>query len=184
MTTSDLPQLATVPVVLDNPGDWNDIATQLAAASNTAGAVTPDLLATTVGSAVPILFAADRTGDPDMLRGTFGDQVIAQRHQNVGSFNGDTPVSVTLHLIGAPTREGSPVIRVHLLIATQATDGSNTVNSQFWDFAVDSQVVVGRTTCPNCGAPLPEGQLVCGHCHTDVRQVVSAPLVVSRLELY
>ena len=81
MTISDVPQLATVPVVLDDPEDWNDIAQQLAAVSSIAGAITPELLTMTVGSAVPILFAADRSGDADILRGTFSDQVIAQRRQ-------------------------------------------------------------------------------------------------------
>ncbi len=183
MTTSD-PRLATVAVVLDNPEDWSDVARQLAAASSIAGAITPELLTMTVGSAVPIMFAADRSGDADILRGTFSDQVISQRRQHPGSFDGDTPVSVTLHLIGAPMQGGKPVIRVHLVVATRSDDGGNRASSQFWDFTVDSQVVVGQALCPNCGAPIPEGELVCDHCHTDVRQVVSAPLVVSRLEFY
>jgi len=184
MTMSDVPELATVPVDLDNPEDWNDIAQQLAAVTSIPGSVTPELLTMTVGSAVPILFAADRSGDSDILRGTFTDQVMTQRRGLPGSLDGDTPVSVTLHLVGAPLREGKPVIRAHLVIATRSADGGSGANSQFWDFTIDTQVVVGQATCPNCGAPVPEGRLICDHCHTDVRQVVSAPLVVSRLELY
>jgi len=184
MTMSESPQLATVPVELDNPGDWDDIAQQLATVSSLPGAITPELLTMTVGSAVSILFAADRSGDTDSLRGTFTDPVMAQRRQFPGSLNGDTPVSVMLHLVGAPVRDGKPVIRVHLVVATQSADGGSGANSQFWDFTVDTQVVVGQTSCTNCGAPIPEGRLVCDHCHADVRQVVSAPLVVSRLELY
>ena len=38
--------------------------------------------------------------------------------------------------------------------------------------------------CPNCGAPIARGELVCEHCRADVRSVVTVPLVVSRLELY
>lgn len=184
MTMSDIPQLATVSVDLDNPEDWDDIVQELAAVSSISGALTPELLTMTVGSAVPILFAADSSGDADILRGTFADQVITQRRGHPGSLNGDTPVSVTLHLVGAPAHEGKPAIRVHLLIATRSADGGSGANSQFWDFTIDTQVVVGQASCPNCGAPIPEGRLVCDHCHTDVRQVVSAPLVVSRLELY
>ena len=184
MTLSDSPQLATVPVELDNPEDWNDIAKQLAAVSGLPGTITPELLTMTVGSAVSILFTADRSGDADILRGTFTEQVMNQRRQFPGSLDGDTPVSVMLHLVGAPVREGKPVIRVHLVVATRSADGGSGANSQFWDFTVDTQVVVGQATCTNCGAPIPEGRLVCDHCHTDVRQVVSAPLVVSRLELY
>ena len=184
MTMSDSPQLATVPVDLDNPEDWNDIAQQLAAASSLPGSITPELLTMTVGSAVPILFAADRSGAVDILRGTFADQVMTQRRGLPGSLDGDTPVSVRLHLVGAPLHDGKPVIRVHLVIATQSPDGGSGANSQFWDFTVDTQVVVGQATCTNCGAPIPEGRLICDHCHADVRQVVSAPLVVSRLELY
>jgi len=38
---------------------------------------------------VPILFAADRSGDVDILRGTFTDQVMSQRRQQAGSLFGD-----------------------------------------------------------------------------------------------
>jgi NMD protein affecting ribosome stability and mRNA decay len=44
--------------------------------------------------------------------------------------------------------------------------------------------MVGQQTCPNCGAPIGNGELVCGYCRTDVRSLVEVPLVVSRLELY
>ncbi len=120
----------------------------------------------------------------DLLRGTFAAPVMAQCQRQCGCLNGDTPDSVVLHLVGSPMQDGKTALRVHLLIKTRTSDGGEGVNSQFWDFAVGAQVTVGQTSCPNCGAPLGSGQLICDHCHANVGQVVDAPLVVSRLELY
>jgi hypothetical protein len=184
MTTPEHSQLATVPVTVDNPEDWSDIDRQLTAEGGKAGAITPDVLAMTVESAVPMLFAADRSGDADSLVGIFSDQVVTQRRNQAGSFHGDIPVSVTLHLVGAPPHEGHTAIRAHVLVATTSPDGGSSATAMFWDFGVDAPVVVGQSSCPNCGAPLAAGCLVCDHCHADVRQVTSAPLLVTRLELY
>jgi hypothetical protein len=184
MTTPKSLQLTTLPVTVDNPDDWGEIERRIAAETGTAPAITPDVLAMTVGSAVPMLFAADGSGDADMLRGTFSDQVLTQRRNQLGSLGGEVPVSVTLHLVGAPSHDGHAVIRAHVVVATRSPDGSSETTGMFWDLSVDTQVVVGQSSCPNCGAPLAAGCLVCDHCHTDVRQVTNAPLVVTRLEMY
>ena len=181
---SDQAKLAPVSVSVDNPEDWADILTQLAAGTGEPSTLTLDLVTTTVGSAVPILFAADASGNMDLLRGTFGSAVIAQCQRNVGSFSGDTPNAVLLHLVGTPVQDGGRVLRVHLLVDTRSPDASQHATSQFWDFTFNAQVTVGQSTCPNCGAPLGSGELICDHCHTDVRRTVEAPLVVNRLELY
>ena len=70
------------------------------------------------------------------------------------------------------------------MVDTHSADASHHATSQFWDFTFNAQVTVGQSTCPNCGAPLSGGELICDHCHTDVRRTVEAPLVVNRLELY
>jgi hypothetical protein len=184
MTVSDQSRLAPVAVSVDNPEDWPDILNQMAAATGEPSTLTLDVLTATVGSAVPMLFAADSSGNMDVLRGTFAPGVIAQCQRNAGSLNGDEPVAVVLHLVGTPMRDGDRTLRVHLLVDTRSPDGVQHGSSQFWDFAFNAQVTVGRSSCPNCGAPLEGGQLVCDHCHTDVRQTVEAPLVVNRLELY
>ena len=80
--------------------------------------------------------------------------------------------------------DGHPVVRTHLRIQVQRPDGSPSVATQFWDLQLGAQVMVGQQTCPNCGAPIGGGELVCGYCRTDVRSLVEVPLVVSRLELY
>ena len=58
------------------------------------------------------------------------------------------------------------------------------MNGQVWDLQLGTQVTIGQPQCPNCGAPLARGELICGHCHADVRSIVEAPIAVSRLELY
>lgn len=179
-------QLGLAPIIasIDNPGDWGPLADQIAAAAGAPTEVTPDLIAGMIGSAVPLLFKADATHDAGLLRGTFADLVIAQCQRNAGSLMGEQPSSARIHLVGAHLVDGHPVVRVHVAIDVRQPDGTPGINSQFWDLQLDAQVTVGQTTCPNCGAPIATGELVCGHCHQDVRSVVDVPLVVSRLELY
>jgi len=184
MTMSDQARLSPVSVSIDNPEEWASIMDQMSADNGAPSVLTPELLTDTVGSAVPMLFDADVSGNMDPLRGIFADQVIAQCQHHSGCLNGDAPTSSVLHLVGTPMHEGRPALRVHLLIKTRGRDGSEGVNSQFWDFAVGAQVVVGQSTCPNCGAPLGDGQLICDHCHANVGRAVDAPLIVTRLELY
>jgi uncharacterized Zn finger protein (UPF0148 family) len=76
------------------------------------------------------------------------------------------------------------VLRVHLAIVAEYDQGARRVVSQFWDLQLGAQATVAQPSCPNCGAPLAQGELICAHCGTDVRSVVEVPLLVSRLELY
>jgi hypothetical protein len=118
------------------------------------------------------------------LRGTFADQVIAQCQRNAGSFTGARPASAVVHLVGSHMENRQPVLRARISIQVEDPDGAQTVNNQFWDLQLGAQVTVGQPNCPNCGAPVGKGELICGHCRADVRNVVEVPLVVTRLELY
>ncbi len=184
MTMSDRATLSPVPLTIDNPEDWAGLNQQLSDGLGVPSGLSPELFSGVVASSVPLLFAADASGSMDLLRGAFTDPVIAQCQRNTGCLHGDTPESAVLHLVGTPMRDGKPVLRVHLTIMTRTPEGAGSANSQFWDFAVGASVTVGPASCPNCGAPLASGQLICDHCHTNVAQRVDAPLVVSRLELY
>jgi predicted amidophosphoribosyltransferase len=73
---------------------------------------------------------------------------------------------------------------VHIVISGQDETGEQTVDRLFWDLELGGQVTVGQPTCPNCGAPIAAGELICDHCRTDVRTTVQVPLVVTRLEIY
>jgi hypothetical protein len=184
MTVGATLQLPPIPTMVDNPGDWGSIIQEVASASGSPPPVTLEMLTGLVASAVPLLFEADASRTSDLLRGTFTDPVIAQCQRNIGCLNGEHPLSSVVHLVGAPVGSGQPVVRVHIMVDVQSPDGSSSINSQFWDLAIGVQVAVGQTTCPNCGAPLGPGQLICDHCRTDVRSAVQVPLAVSRLELY
>ena len=184
MTTAEGLKISPVAATIANPGEWEAIAKQIALESGLPTPVTPGILAGMVGSAVPLLFEADAARNTDLLRGTFADPVIAQCQRNVGSLLGETPLSVAVNLIGAHLVEAHPTLRVHLPIEVKSADGSESVNSQFWDLQLGAEVTVGQATCPNCGAPIAQGVLICEHCQADVRSVVKVPLVVSRLELY
>jgi ribosomal protein S27AE len=177
-------QLAPVPASIDNPGQWDTIAQQIALASGLPLTITPEVLLGMVGSAAPLIFEAQSAGDAGMLRGTFADPVVAQCQRNGVRLLSGEPVSAVVHLVGGRVADGHSVLRVHLAIEGQDAAGEHTVDRQFWDLSLGGQVTVGLHSCPNCGAPLAAGELVCGHCHTDVRKTVQVPLVVSRLELY
>jgi hypothetical protein len=177
-------QVTPVEATLDNAADWPQFAQQLESLAGEPPVLTPELLGGMLGSAVPLLFEADATANAELLRGTFSDAVIAQCMRNPGNLMGERPLSVTGHLVGAREQESHPLLRVHLSIAVKNADGGEGVNNQFWDLQLGAQVTVGDATCPNCGGPIPQGQLICSHCGTDVRSVVQVPLVVSHLELY
>ena len=177
-------QVAPVEATIDNAADWPQFSQQIESVAGAPPAVTPELIAGMLGSAVPLLFEADATANAELLRGTFSDAVIAQSMRNPGNLMGEHPSSVTGHLVGAREQESHPLLRVHLSIAVKTAEGGEGVNNQFWDLQLGAQVTVGQVTCPNCGGPIPQGQLICAHCGTDVRSVVQVPLVVSHLELY
>ncbi len=177
-------ELAPVPASLDNPGDWDTIAEQVTHATGLPLGLTADSLLAMIGSAVPLLVAAQTAGDAGVLRGTFADPVVAQCGRNGTALLTGTPDSTLVHLVGARTINGRPVLRVHLVIRGADAVGAPTLDRQFWDIQVGADVTIGQQLCPNCGAPVDPGELVCGHCRTDVRVTVQVPLVVTRLELY
>jgi hypothetical protein len=177
-------QVRPIPASVDNPGDWAALAAQLAADTALPTALTPELIAGMAGTAVPLLFAADTAGNVDLLRGTFAGPVVAQCLRNLGCLTGAQPQKVAVHLVGAHAIDSHPVVRAHLAIQTLDASGNPGVQNQFWDLQSDAEVTIGQTSCPNCGAPLGSGELICSHCHADVRSVAKVPLVVSRLELY
>jgi hypothetical protein len=184
VNTTDQTQVPPVAASIDNLDDWEPLAHQLNSETGLPTVVTPDLLVGMVGSAVALLFAADAAGNANLLRGTFTDSVIAQCARNAGSLLDAHPTAARIHLVGAHVVDGHPVLRAHVAIEVQNTDGSQGAESQFWDLQLGTSVTVGESSCPRCGAPVGTGELICRHCQADVRSVVTVPLVVSRLALY
>ncbi len=181
--TTQLP-LAPVATSIENASDWQAIAAQAQARAGAPTTVTPELLTGMIASAVPLLYEADARGDSGLLRGTFADAVIAQRGQNAGGLEGERPLGVTVRLVGVHGEGGHAVLRAHLAIRVADAAGGEHPRSQFWDLQLGGQALVGASSCPNCGAPVAPGHLICSHCQIDVRGTVEVPLVVSRLELY
>jgi hypothetical protein len=177
-------QLAPVPATIDNPGDWAVIAQQVTEETGLPLALTPEALLAMIGSAVPLLVAAQTAGDAAVLRGTFADPVVAQCQRNHVAFLTGTPDTAVVHLVGARTACDRPVLRVHVVLHGADATGVPSVDRQFWDIQLGGSVTMGQQICPSCGAPVDPGELVCGHCRSDVRTTVEVPLVVTRLELY
>lgn len=177
-------QLAPIPASLDNPGDWDAIAGQVTHETGLPLTAGPDALLAMIGSAVPLLVAAQAAGDAGVLRGTFADPVVAQCQRNRAVLLTGTPDTALVHLVGARVVSDRPVLRVHVVIHGADATGTPTVDRQFWDIQLGGEVTVGQQACPNCGAPVDPGELVCGHCRTDVRVTAHVPLVITRLELY
>jgi hypothetical protein len=184
MTAGQHLQVAPIPASIDNSGDWGGITAQIASETGVPPVLTPEILVGMVGSAVPLLFEADASKDMNPLRGTFADTVVAQCQRNAGCLEGEHPTSAVVHLVGAHMVDGHCLLRAHLVIQVQGADGDQGTARQFWDLQLGAQVTVGQPNCPNCGAPIATGTLICEHCQTDVRSVVEVPLVVSRIELY
>ncbi len=184
MSTVGPQQLSAIPSSIDNEADWGEISQQIAAESGAPCTITPETIAAVLAGAVPVLFAADAADDVNLLRGTFADPVIAQCQRNVGCLQGGQPASVRAHLVGAHLAEGHPILRAHLSIELHGASDGQSASSQFWDLQLAAHTTVAQSSCPNCGAPLANGELICGHCGADVRTVVEVPLLVSRLEIY
>jgi hypothetical protein len=184
MSATEQVQVAPIPATIDNLDDWAVIAQQVESRSGAPTVVTPELVAGMIGSAVPLLFEADSAKNANLLRGTFTDALVAQCERNAGDLMGTRPTSVAAHMVGVHTADAYSVVRAHLRIQVRRPDGSPALSTQFWDLQLGAQVMVGQETCPNCGAPIGKGELLCEYCHTDVRSLVEVPLVVSRLVLY
>ena len=180
------PRAAVAPIAttIENGDEFAAIAGELAKHAGLPTVITADALTAMLGGAIPLLFAADAAHDVNLLRGTFAEPVIAQCERNAGCLLGHRPLSASVRLIGAPIVDGHPALRAHVTVALEASDSEPCAERQTWDLAPQAKVMVGAPSCPNCGAPIADGALICEHCHTDVRSLVTVPLVVSRLEIY
>jgi hypothetical protein len=177
-------QLAPVPASIDNPADWDPIMQLIARRTGLPPTITLDSVLGLVRGAVPLIFEAQSAGTANLLRGTFGDPVVAQCQLNIGCLLSGRPESAVAHLVGGRVADGRPILRVHVLVQGRGPDGEQTIDRQFWDLVLGAEVTVSQPDCPNCGAPVAQGELICDHCGADVRSTVEVPLVVSRLELY
>ena len=184
MSSTQELRIGPIAASIDNPEDWEVLASQITAGTGMPTAITPEMIIGMIRSAVPLLFAADAARDANLLRGTFSDAVVAQCMRNTGELMDAQPTTAAVHLVASRVVDGHPVVRAHLSIDTRSGNGTPPTQNQFWDLQFGGQVTVGQLDCPNCGAPIGAGELICGHCHTDVRGVVDVPIVVTRLDLY
>jgi zinc-ribbon domain len=176
--------LTPVTGSIDNPGDWDAVTQRITQVSGLPPAVDADTLLALIRSAVALMFEAQASANMNLLRGTFAAPVVAQCQANADGLLSGRPGSVVVHLAAGRVVDAHGVLRVHLEVHGQRVDGSPSVDRQFWDLQLGGQVTVAQSACPNCGAPVAGGELVCSHCGTDVRSVTDVPAVVSRLELY
>jgi zinc ribbon protein len=177
-------ELAPVPGSIDNPGDWPAVTQRITQLTALPMPVGPDQVLALVSSGVALMFEAQSSGNIELLRGVFAAPVVAQCQANADGLLSGHPTSVAVHLAAGRVVDGHGVLRLHLEVHGQRADGSACVDRQFWDLQLGAQVTVAKAACPNCGAPVAGGELICSHCGTDVRAVVDVPAVVSRLELY
>jgi hypothetical protein len=177
-------ELASIAGSIDNREDWDAVTQPIKQASGLPMAVSPDELLTLIRSGVALMFEAQTSGNMNLLRGTFAAPVVGQCQANRNGLMSGRPRSVVVHLAAGRVVEGHGVVRVHLEIHGERPDGHASLDRQFWDLQVGAQVIVAQPACPTCGAPIAVGELICGHCRTDVRSVVEVPAAVCRLELY
>jgi hypothetical protein len=174
---------AAVPTTVDNPADWGDITAAITRRTGTPPSVGLESLCRFVGDAVALLVDADKTGTFEELRRSFSPQVVAQLAAHPGDYAGCRPRAVRLTLIGAPHRDGDPVVRVRVRIELADAHDGGVESDQFWDVQMKATPEhTAPDVCPNCGAPLGAGALVCGFCRAEPGPSSATPLLVARLE--
>jgi hypothetical protein len=180
---SSAPLAAGMPIAVENPEDWPRIASVIERRTGTPPVVELPVLVRFLGDCIARLFEAEKEHNPEMLRGSFSDEVIGKLLHLSLHVPGWTAVAADVLLIGAPEGLEHVVLRTRARVQARGEDGQTSVHEQFWDLAMgDLTTTVGATSCPNCGAPLPKGALACAYCHTDTRSTAHVPLQVVRLE--
>jgi len=178
--------VAPVAIAVANPAHWADVATAFERQTGVPLNVNVEYLEAFVATAVPALFLADATGQYGLLRGFMLDLVVAQCERNRGILEGASAQGVSLFVVGIPHDEPEPGVPIRLKLGISATSrtGLSKAVEQFWDVSVNQTATISLVKCPDCGAPLAPGELVCHYCHVSTAQVVVHPLLVSRLRLY
>jgi hypothetical protein len=177
-------QLTPVTGSFDNREDWDAVTQRITQVTGMPLTVSPDDLLAMISSGVALMFEAQTSANANLLRGTLAAPVVAQCRVNIDGLLSGRPQSVVVHLAAGRVVDGRGVVRAHLEIHGVHPDGTPSIDRHFWDLQLGAEVTVAQTTCPNCGAPVAGGELVCTHCGTDVRTVTPVPAVVTRLELY
>ena len=143
MTMSDQTELSPISVSIDNPEDWADISQQLSAELGEPVVLTPEVIGRTVGSAVPMFFAADASGNLDTASRHLrrpGDRPMSaarrksQRgHTGVRSFSAwsDPRWRMENRLSGSTSRS-RPVLRTGVRVRTANSGTSLSVPRSPW----------------------------------------------------
>jgi hypothetical protein len=175
---------AGIPVTTENAQDWPDIASDIEKRSGTPPTADLSVVERFMGDCIALLSEADRAHNPELLRGSFADELVGRLLRLTVPACGWTAVAAHLVLIGAPAGVERAVLRIRANVQARDQDGDEpSVHEQFWDLAFgDLTATVATTNCPNCGAPLTQGVLVCPYCHTDTRATAHVPLQVVRLQ--
>jgi hypothetical protein len=175
-------------MAVTNPQAWEHITHDIEMHTGVPPNATVEEVADLVSSAVALLYAADASGDMEVLRGVFCDPVVGQCELNQGCLHDAVPAAGgQLTLIGEPYLPNGDAIhavkvRAEFPVTTPA--GTTLPSWLFMDVEFGSHVTVsGAHSCTNCGAALERGEILCSHCGADMRAEVSTPLAISRLQL-
>jgi zinc-ribbon domain len=174
---------AALPVSVENPETWNEISRAITERTGLPPVTDLASVLGFVGASIRLVFEAENAQRPDTLRASFAEPVIAQLIRHGGGFIGSTPSAADVNLVGVPGSSGPPAVRLRIRITAANPAGQPSYLEQFWDVQMGGgTVTVGATTCPNCGAPLADGAIVCSYCRADTRSAQNVPLLVVKLE--
>ncbi|MGA2009149.1 MAG: hypothetical protein ABSH51_01255, partial [Solirubrobacteraceae bacterium] len=145
-------QSATSHMAVTNPHAWAQIAHEIETHTGVPLTATVAEVANLVSSAVALLYAADASGDMEVLRGVFCDAVVGQCELNRGCLEGTVPApGGQLTLIGVPFRpNGDPIrgVRVRAEFPVTTLAGTTRPSELFMDVEFGSQVTVSAAR--NC----------------------------------
>jgi hypothetical protein len=173
-----------VAVTIANPEMWPELLDKIHQESGFGADVTMDTLVSTLTTAIPLFFNADKTGSLDSLLGVFTNELLSKLASYFPHLEGVDPVSAEATLISTKEIDSNTSIRVHLVLTTTPVPKDLEILKQFWDLLIDAEVTVSDTVCSKCGTTLGLASSICENCGTDTRKKLTVPLAVSHISLY
>lgn len=170
-----------VPLTVDNPGDWASLAAKMGAEVGLPTHATREAVTNFVQHAASVLFVADASHNIDLLRSIFEEGVVESYRNLFGQFANATPQAYAVHLISSVPDNNRPDIRILVTISYQRS-GADRVSKMFWDLVFDTTLRVAAARCPNCGAAVEAGGLICTYCQHELSTTVAAAVAVSRVQ--
>ncbi len=140
-----------------------------------------------VSTMVPQMYSCMINHDFRSLLNSFSQEAVEALKFLSAHYVGNEPNLVEVNLVGLTPDQANKdfmELRIHLTVHAADSDGSPVILQQFWDVSGNHSFEGSLSQCPNCGAPVEAGTIVCKYCHSDLRSESTATIFVSRVQSY